>query len=247
MMRRQSSTAISVLLIGSGGLFLPFIARGGTVSAVILGENEIKIKAKSQGQVSSIAIEEGIRVKAGDVLAILDDRQEKIERDLASVEFQIAEKDFEKTKSLSKYVSEEEIIKKKNDFLRKKSVYDLKEYNFSNKRVTAPIDGVVTRKYFSPGDTVASGDRIFDIVQLENLVLEIYIDPKDAAKFSKGQTISFKTDLQKDKEFSATIVFISPVVDAASNTVRIRATIKNPPLPEGGFEIKPGTVATVNY
>lgn len=220
---------------------------GGTVSAVLLGEKQIKIKSKSQGQLIKVLVDEGTSVKSGAVLAKLEDRQEVIERNLASVEYKIAEEDFQKTQSLKKYVSEEEISKKKNEVIRKKSVFELKDLNLSHKDIVAPIDGVVSRKYFTVGETVAAGDVVYDIVQLQDLVMELYLEVKDGTKISKGNLIKFKTDYHRDQEFSATVVYVSPVVDSASGTLRVRASVKNRNLPDGSFALKPGTLATVQF
>jgi membrane fusion protein, multidrug efflux system len=217
------------------------------VSAVVSGEQEVKVKAKAQGEIIAFKVEEGSEVKKDTVLALLDDRQEKIERDLALAEFRMAEQDYESTKKLKKYVSQDEILNKKNAFLKKKSTYELKEYNLSNKQIIAPIDGVVTKRLYKQGETVAPGDRVFEIVQLANLVLEMHVDSKDAPLLSKGKEVTFKTDQSKDKQFKAQVTYISPVVDAASGTVTVRAALKNPIGEDHTFLVKPGIMATVEF
>ncbi len=226
-------------------MWMPSLSFSEELTGVLLGEKEILVKSRAQGQISAVQVEEGSLVKTGDLLAQLDDKQEKIERDLASVESNIASQDYQKTKQLKKYVSEEEISNKQNNYLKKKSTHDLKELSLANKKITAPIDGIVTERFIKSGETVSMGEKVFKIVQLENLIIETHAEAKDVSKFSIGQEVQFVTELYKEEIFSAKISYISPVVDASSGTVKIRALLKNKQLPDKTYQLKPGILVTI--
>ena len=59
-------------------------------------------------------------MKKGDIIAKLD-QKEQVELKLAKAEFHAAKDDYQKSKKLKKFMSAEELTKKKNDFLKKKN------------------------------------------------------------------------------------------------------------------------------
>lgn len=233
------------LFLFSFGFTVVSNASAEMVSGILHGEQEITIKSKSQGEITKLHFDEGAPVKENEVIAVIDDRQEEIERKIASIEYETAEKDYEKTQGLHKYVSKDELIEKKNAALRKKSVYDLKEYSYIITRVMSPINGIITKKYFDKGETVSVGDKVFEVVQIDSLIIEINVPSVLSAKLSIGQELSFKTDLQKDQKFKAAITYISPVIDPASGTVKVRLSLKNTLLAEKTYLHKPGTLVSV--
>lgn len=226
-------------------LLVPPTALARSVTGIVFGEREITIKAKSQGEIMALNFPEGERVSTGAVLAVIDDRQEQIEASQAKIEWEAAEQDFHKTESIRKYVSKDEIAQKKNASLLKKAAYELKEYHLSNTRVSSPIDGIVTKKYFDLGETVSVGDKLFEVVQLENLVIEMNVPADAVSEIKKGTKLGFKVDGIKDRQFEGEVSFVSPVLDAASGTIKVRMGVKNPVMADKGYELRPGVIATV--
>ncbi len=247
MKRQTRGTAFFV--ISSMALFYPFgaTAQSKGIPAIIFGKKEITIKSKAQGELIKVKVEEGDAVKAGQVIAIIDDRQQKIERDLANVEYKTADQDFLKTKKLNKYVSKDEILQKEAAYLKKKSTFELKELDFSNTRIVSPIDGVVTKNYFDEGERVSVGEKAFDVVQLSELLMVANVPAAEISKIKKGKDIDFTVSDLKDMKFKGSIIFISPVIDSASETIRIKVAVKNMIKPgEKAYLLKPGMIANLD-
>lgn len=229
----------------SSFLFAP--CQGEVLIGIIQGAKEIVIKAKSQGEITETFLSEGAPITAGQVIAIIDDQQELIERNLASAEFKSAQKDYLDTKKLQQYVADEEILKKKDNFVRKKSNLKLKQYSLSNTRIVSPISGLLAQSYFEKGETVSMGDNVYKVVQMEELKIYVYVPASDLVRFSSKKSVQFKTKSLGDQTFQATVEFISPIIDSASGTVKIRLRLENPKDDHGNFVLKPGTLAMVDY
>ena len=88
-----------------------------SVIGVLRGKREILIKTKSQGELRKINFLEGSMVKAGDIIAEIESEKEQLELKIALNDFKQAKSDFEKSKKLKQYLSEDELLKKKNDYL----------------------------------------------------------------------------------------------------------------------------------
>ncbi|MBI2522384.1 MAG: efflux RND transporter periplasmic adaptor subunit [Bdellovibrio sp.] len=220
-------------------------AKAEIVSGILAGKEEVLIKTKIQGQIQQINFSEGQRVKEGDVLVVLDDEQQKLELELAKVEYETAKEDYIKTGQLKKYVSQEEILQKKNNYLRKKTVYELKNVSFENTRMTAPIGGVLSRIFIKKGESVGSGEKAFEIINPEDLVIELDIAADKIGKLKTQDQLNFSSEQEKGKSYKGTISYISPVIDKTSGTVRIKLELKNPTDAENKLQLKPGTLVNV--
>lgn len=214
-------------------------------AALIYGKSEITLKTRSQGEIVSLPIAEGQKVKRGDVIAQLDDRQEKIDRTQAESEYLQAKDDWSKTEKLKKYVSAEEISQKRATYLKKKSVFDMKALDIEKKRLASPIDGIVTRVYFEQGETVSAGDKFAEIVQMDELFLVANVPSSEVSAYKVGGEVKFKVD-GRSATYDAKVVFASPIIDASSDTVRVKFEAKNVRSgdgPDAEFALKPGMVA----
>lgn len=212
---------------------------------ILRGENEILIKTKSQGEVIKIVIPEGSSVKAGQTIAILDNQKEKIEYKLAKAEYATAERDYFNSKKLTKYISKDELHKKKNEYLKKKSNMELKKYNLDSKNIVSPFDGTVARSYLRLGESVSSGAKAFDVVQMKKLEIELDVDAKNAIGLKAGDKLNFRTELHK-KYFEAEVSYVGKTLEKASGTIRVRLSLQNKTNDKGQYELLPGTLVKVN-
>ncbi|HLD99479.1 MAG TPA: efflux RND transporter periplasmic adaptor subunit [Bdellovibrionota bacterium] len=218
---------------------------GEKVIGLLMGKQEVTIRSKAQGEVTKIAVREGDAVKEGDSLAVLDGRQKQLEVDIARVELDNAKNAFFRAKKLGDVLSEEELEQKKAAYLTKKTQLEIKQVALENTQITSTISGVVARKYFDKGDSIAIGDKVFDIVQMDELLLKLFVPATGAENLKVGSELGFKTEFHQNRIFKGTVTQISPVIDAVSGTVRVRVAVPNPKTPTGTFELKPGMLVTL--
>lgn len=220
-------------------------AKRSSYMGVLFGKKEITVKAKAQGEIIKMNFEEGHTIRENDVIAVADDRQKKIERDLASIEYDMSFKDYQKSVKLGKFISKDELFQKEGVMIKKKSTFQLKEVDLANTKVLSPISGVITKIYVDQGETVATGDKIIEVVQVDELILQANISTKDIRTLKLGSNIKFKVGDLGDQEFDAKLSFISPVIDSATETVRIKFAVKNIFDPQKNYILKPGMVAQI--
>ncbi|MDZ4678481.1 MAG: efflux RND transporter periplasmic adaptor subunit [Oligoflexia bacterium] len=227
---------------------VPQIKMKSKATALIFGKKEIFVKAKASGEIKSVGVDEGGEVKVGQELAVIDDKQPRAERELASMEFKTASDDLVKTRRLKKYVSREEIRLKEDTYHSKKTALEIRDINLINTHIAAPIDGVITRRYIEAGETTQAGDRAFQIVQIGELVMVAYISSVDAIKIKTGSELTFTVDELKDVKFKAVVTFVSPVIDSPSETVRVKLDASNVKKSEDGtYLLKPGMIANLEF
>lgn len=221
------------------------IAHSHTVIGVLKGEKEVVIKAKSQGELKEIKFKEGQFVKAGDIIAVIDNEKESLESDMAYNDYLLASKEYQKSKKLKEYLSDDELNKKRNDYLKKKKLYEIKKYNLASKNITTPISGIVAKEFIKQGENVSSGAKAYEVIKYDMLEIDLYVNGKYLKKLELGKKLNLKHELDKQKIYSGEITFISPVLDKTSGTVHVKLKLKNHVDSSGNFQLRPGAMVKV--
>jgi membrane fusion protein (multidrug efflux system) len=216
-----------------------------TVIGVLKGKKEIIIKTKSQGLLEKILIKEGRLVKQGEVLAQIESKKEQLEKKMAESDYKSAQEEFVKSKKLKKYLSSDELLKKKRDYQKKKNLLELKKLNLEAKNIVSPISGVVSRKFVSEGENISSGIKAFEVIKYHELLIDLYIESKYINRLELGKNVKFKQELDESKTFSGSITYISPVLDKSSGTFHVKVELLNPKDNQGNFVLKPGSMVKV--
>ncbi|XZE32856.1 efflux RND transporter periplasmic adaptor subunit [Pirellulaceae bacterium SH501] len=102
-------------------------------------------------------------------------------------------------------------------------------------RIRTPIAGSVVEIIARPGEWVKQGSPVARVIQLKKLRAEAVVTREQAASLSPGAPIkillpegmSEEPGADRSKEFTATIVFISPEVDRNDDRKRIVAEVDN--------------------
>lgn len=137
------------------------------------------------------------------------------------------------------------------DMRKNKTVRDMERIKgyLSRMVIRAPIDGVVnimpnfraqgswgsTPPPFKEGDRAWTGAAIAEIPDLTSMRIDLKLEEVDRGKIVLGQSVLVKVDAIQDKEFEATLDWLSPIAQlqfrgyGSSNekTFPARATLKN--------------------
>jgi Cu(I)/Ag(I) efflux system membrane fusion protein len=108
--------------------------------------------------------------------------------------------------------------------------------NFS---VYATVSGTVVQVMAAEGDYLKQGQPILKLNNLNSVWAEFDAYESQIARLKVGQQIKVTTNAYTKKEFDATVSFIDPMLNNATRTITLRATLKNT---EGIF--KPGMFVT---
>ena len=97
--------------------------------------------------------------------------------------------------------------------------------------IRAPFDGVVARRWVSPGDLVenmGSPRPLFTIVDPTVLELTATVPSSYLPRLAVGQTVEFTTDAVPGRTVTGTVSHINPLVDTASRSVQVITEVPNP-------------------
>jgi membrane fusion protein (multidrug efflux system) len=210
------------------------------------------VVAKVQGEIRQILVDEGQRVREGQLLARLDGDQIRLEVALAEATMRKFERDYARNTELQAkgLVSATAIDNLKYELEAAKATWELARLQLSYTDIRSPIAGTVTVRaervkigntVMPAGGVIATSDSaLFVVEDLDSLILRVNVPERELAKLSVGQLAELSFDAVPGRSFAGQVALISPYVDAATATfgVRIRVT-------ETGGLLRPGMFARV--
>lgn len=189
----------------------------------------ITVSAGEQGVIASMLVEEGTHVTKNQILARLDTATLEAELDIARAEAKLQAirlKRFEDLATANRSTPEE-LDRARTDLVIKEAQVRKIEAQIEARTMRSPVDGIVTEIKRDPSEAVsAANPHVLTVVQVDRLVVNLFVPPARAADMNPGNTVTLKL-LDEQTVEKARIEFVSPVTDFASGTVRVKLIIEN--------------------
>ena len=211
-------------------------------TATLEAEADAEVIAKVGGEVRRIFVEEGDVVRAGQVLAQLDDRQLRLQAAQTRAARAKAERDFTRQVELHDkgLVSAGAFENLKYDLDNQVAADDLAQLNLSYSEIRAPFAGIVAIRHIKVGQEIAIGEKIFRVTDPTPLKANVFVPERELARLKPGQPATISVDALAGRNFPATVKLVSPVVDAATATFKVTLEVNDP---KG--DLKPGMFSRV--
>jgi Cu(I)/Ag(I) efflux system membrane fusion protein len=95
--------------------------------------------------------------------------------------------------------------------------------------------GVVSRRNVALGDFVSRGQAMFEILDLGKVWVLLDVYESDIASVKIGNEVKFKVSAYPERDFSAKVSFVDPMLNDQTRTITVRAEATNP-----DYQLKPG-------
>ena len=213
-----------------------------TGTATVEAEEETGVVAKVSGVVEELYVEEGDFVKAGTVLAKLDDEMIAAQLEQASAEMRKQEANHKRNEeSYAKGLVSTEVYQQVNfEYERQKAAFELAELSLRYTSIKTPISGVVSERKIKVGNMVLQNQDIFRVSGLDPLVAILHVPERQLERMKPGQDAVLHIDALGGIDFSGHIKRISPVIDSGTGTVKVTVEVKDPT-----GRVRPGMFARV--
>ncbi len=206
--------------------------------------SEAVVRAKASLDVKQIAVREGDSVRQGQLLAQLDTAElqarlaEKIStRDSSRAQFDLAEKNRTNNKTLleKKFISQNAFDASDSTYRANQASLEAADAEVAVARialaqatVTAPIAGIIGKRFVKVGEKTSIDGELFSIVDLDSLELQALVPAAEVTRLSKGMRADVRVDGITDRSFSATLDRISPATEAGTRAVMTFFSVSNP-------------------
>lgn len=221
----------NVLIVGV------WLAAAAAASALDFGYTEpnriAQVAFPETGVIAEILVKEGARVAEGQVLARLN--SEALQQDLlmAAEQLRLQQLRFAQIQAIrdSGSATQEEHERAKSDLEIASLRVQRIRAQIADRTLKAPFAGVVARINREVAESVSAAQtEVMTLVQLDSLRVNIHLPAPLAASLSPEGEVGLWLDGKT--KVPGRVIFISPVTDAASGTVRVTFAIANP---EGRF------------
>lgn len=142
---------------------------------------DLQLLAKISGTVTEMMVEEGDRIKKGDVIATIEDDDYRIALKRATAAFNLAEADFDRDKSIySKgMIPTADLEARKTGMQTARADLEDAELQYSRCTIKAPMDGIIKKLDAKIGLLLSVGDPIAEILEIDRLKAVIGIPESD--------------------------------------------------------------------
>jgi len=223
-----------------------YIETSGTVKAKIVSA----IASRMMGTLTSITVREGDRVKAGQVLATVDDSDlvQKVKAaekaaEAAEQQKSLADITYQRYKGLhdekaltGQELDQVETQKKVADMEYERARAMLREAQIYHgfTRIVAPFSGMVTEKKAELGSMAVPGMPLFTLEDTSGYRIEANIDEKYGGTLKRGMQAMITIGSQK-RELTGTVSDVVPSVDPATRTFLVKIAISGPGVRNGSY------------
>ena len=200
-------------------------------------ESEVQVFSQAARRVTDLLVEEGDRVRKGDVLVRLQDEEQKSAIARTESQLEKARREYERQQNLfsKELISEQAMNDATYEVEQLELALEDNRRELSYTEVRAPISGTVTSRLVNLGDTITINQHLFDLVDFDTIVARIFVPEKDLNRLELGQTARlFSQALDGSK--NGEVIRISPIVDPRSGTVKVTVGIpRNQSLRPGQY------------
>ena len=181
------------------------------------------IEAKVSGRLLQYLVAPGQMVKSGELLAELDVQEIRARREQARAMLDQAQRDLVRQQNLiaSKATSQQELDAAAARVQVTTAGLSEAETMLGYAKVTAPFDGVITRKLADVGDLAMPGKPLMEMEAPANLRFETDLPESLLDRIKPGAKLPV-TIATLPKPLEATVSEISPVADAVSRTFLVK-------------------------
>lgn len=197
---------------------------------------EVKVGSRISGVVKKLRANIGDYVKTGQVIAELDNAelQAKLNHNLAALnkaqaDYEYEKLDLERQKSLLEYISQNQYDISVQTFKIAEAQLKQAEANvevakvqLSYTTIYALTSGTISSVSTQEGETVMAGlsaPTFVNIIDLNRLEVQVYVDETDIGKIQVGQDVTFTVDTYTDTDFKGKVMAIYPKAVIQDNVV----------------------------
>jgi len=194
------------------------------------------------GRIDDVRFEEGERVEAGDVLAVMDTSGASARASGVRVQVRQLDRDVERTKKLLERGlatrADLEALQTRRDVLKKQ----IGEIRVGKKQgvTRAPISGIATERNAEPGEYARGGEKIGRIVDIDTITVDVGLPENEIRFVEEGQSVDVVIEAL-GKRFPGVLDQVGLEANPKNRTFPLEIHVPNPDI-----EIRSGMRATVS-
>jgi len=212
-----------------------------TLTGTVMPSKEVALKTEASGKVTQLPLEEGAKVKKGQLLLKVNASELEAQLKQKQNREKLLKQKLTRKKSLleKEGISQESFDETKTELESTKAQMELIRAQIEKTEIRAPFDGKLGLKHISIGSYVSPSTKVISLIQKQPVKIDFSIPGEYAKYIENGQPIKFSVN-GIDSNLSAKIFAIEPAINIDTRTMEVRAIYPNP---QG--KVVPGTFAKI--
>ena len=199
-------------------------------SGIVASQEELKLAFKIGGVITAVYVNEGDRVKKGQVLARLDPSEIQAQVAQAKSALEKASRDLERGERL--YKDTVATLEQVQDLTTAKEVAEnnlkIAEFNQKYSSIYAPSSGRVLKRFAEKGEIIGPGNPVYFIAANQSAqVLRLGLTDVDVVQIKLGDAAQLNFDAFPNQSFEGIVTEIAAGSDPMSGTYEVEVAIKS--------------------
>lgn len=200
-----------------------------TTSGIVQPNTTVDVAFEVAGKVVMAGPDEGQAVHAGQPIAALDPTDYRLAVEQASAQADRAARDRDRNQPLlaSGGIAPADMDHLETGARQSAAAADLAKKKLADAHLTAPISGVIARRAIEVGATVAPGQPVFTIVDLDPVRVRVGVPEGDVGRVTDGGPATVRIPAL-DASFAGRVSLIGVAADPATRSYTVEIKVPNP-------------------
>lgn len=215
------------------------------VSGPLSPRRQVQLTAGVAGTLKAVNVRLGDRVRQGDVLVQIDIEtlRAQLEQQRGTLaanraQLALAESQLDRSTRLAERgiataatleTDRRNLEVQRANLAAQEASVAAAEIAVRNATVVAPFDGIVASRDVEPGQIVANGANLIQIVDLATMSMAAVVPVSSSRLVASGQTVTFTIDgMSANSRFSGHVEGVSPTTSAGTRNTPISIVVENP-------------------
>ncbi len=247
------------------------IAERVTIVGNLIGAATVEAVPKVNGRLQEVHVRLGDRVRRGQPIAKVEDREirEQVRQAEAAykvseatirqreADLKLAQTNLERNRSLlerqllprqtyddtdARYQAAiAQLDLARAQFEQSKARLDELRINLANTVIASPVDGFIGKRYLDPGAAVSPNAPVASVVDIRTVRMVVNVVEKDIKRLRVGMPAQVQVDAFPQEQFVGRVSRVAPIFDPQTRTAEMEIEV-----PNATFRLKPGMFARVD-
>jgi multidrug efflux system membrane fusion protein len=221
----EETLATSVRVVAAtSGPAAPSIRTNG----MLVNKDEMRLSFKVGGVVSRLAVQEGQRVKRGQLLAEIEQAEINAQVEQARQLAEKSERDLQRAERLyaERLISLGQLDDLRTQAAVNKAALQSAEFNWGYASIVAPQDGTILRRLIQERELVAAGTPVFVLAAQERgYVVRVGLADREIVQVRLGDTAEVELDAHPGEKFMAQVTEVASGADERSGMFQVELRV----------------------
>jgi len=222
---------------------LESMPRSAAAVGTLRSKDSVVLRSEITGRITEINIEEGGKVKRGDVVVRLDDSVAKAQVQQAQASLALAVSQDRRAGELTRqgFISKQARDEAASQLQVQRAALALAQAQLQKTTIVAPFDGLIGLRNVSVGDYVGPGDALVPIESVDPLQVDFRIPEQYLSLVHPGLKLRLRFDALPGQIREGVVGAISPSIAVGGRSILLRANVGN-----ADDALRPGMFARVD-